>query len=77
MLYPTDMMLLPIAIATHTMLTTLKQGLKIARKLLLDINGMGVPAGTEFLDTITPNFIADTISWAAIGGCCVRLTSPT
>jgi hypothetical protein len=43
------------------------QGLKVARELLLAINAMGVPAGTEYLDTITPNFIADTIAWGAIG----------
>ena len=43
------------------------RGLKIARQLLLDINAMGLPAGTEFLDTIIPQYIADLISWSAIG----------
>jgi len=43
------------------------EGLKIARKLLLDIGELGVPIGTEFLDMIIPQYIADTISWAAIG----------
>ena len=39
----------------------------MARELLLDINAMGMPAGTEFLDMITPQYIADLISWGAIG----------
>ncbi len=42
-------------------------GIRKARKLLLDINNMGVPAGTEFLDLITPQYIADLVSWGAIG----------
>jgi 3-deoxy-7-phosphoheptulonate synthase len=42
-------------------------GLKIAHKLLLDINNIGVPAGTEYLDLISPQYIADLISWGAIG----------
>src|ERR1051325_8634723 len=42
-------------------------GLKIARRLLLDITGMGLPAATEFLDPIIPQYTADLISWAAIG----------
>ena len=42
-------------------------GLRIARKLLLDVNEMGVPAATEFLDMITPQYFADLISWGAIG----------
>jgi len=45
----------------------INKGLYIARKLLLDINGLGVPAATEFLDLITPQYIADLISWGAIG----------
>ena len=45
----------------------IEAGLKIARKLLLDITGMGLPAATEFLDPIVPQYIADLISWAAIG----------
>lgn len=45
----------------------IETGLKIARKLLLDINEMGLPAATEFLDPITPQYIADLVSWAAIG----------
>ena len=43
------------------------KGLSIARQLLRDINDMGLPAGTEFLDVITPQYIADLISWGAIG----------
>ncbi|MDB6066737.1 MAG: phospho-2-dehydro-3-deoxyheptonate aldolase [Pedosphaera sp.] len=42
-------------------------GLKKARRLLLDITGMGLPAATEFLDPIIPQYIADLISWAAVG----------
>ena len=42
-------------------------GLRIARKLLLEITGMGLPAATEFLDPIVPQYIADLITWAAIG----------
>ncbi len=45
----------------------INKGLHIARKLLLDINNLGVPAATEFLDLITPQYIADMISWGAIG----------
>ena len=45
----------------------INQGLRIARGLLLDLANMGVPAGTEFLDTISPQYIADLISWGAIG----------
>lgn len=43
------------------------KGLSIARQLLRDINNLGLPAGTEFLDVITPQYIADLISWGAIG----------
>jgi 3-deoxy-7-phosphoheptulonate synthase len=42
-------------------------GIKLARRLLLDISELGLPAGTEFLDPIIPQYIADLISWAAIG----------
>jgi 3-deoxy-7-phosphoheptulonate synthase len=42
-------------------------GLRIGRRLLLEINRMGLPAGTELLDPITPQYIADLISWTAIG----------
>jgi 3-deoxy-7-phosphoheptulonate synthase len=45
----------------------IETGLKIARKLLLDITGMGLPAATEFLDPIVPQYTADLITWAAIG----------
>ena len=45
----------------------INKGLRIARKLLLDLNEMGIPAGTEFLDLVTPQYIADLISWGAIG----------
>jgi len=45
----------------------IEAGLKIARKLLLEITGMGLPAATEFLDPVIPQYIADLISWAAIG----------
>ncbi|WP_116244196.1 3-deoxy-7-phosphoheptulonate synthase [Nocardiopsis sp. FIRDI 009] len=42
-------------------------GLRTARQLLLDINSLGLPAGTEFLDPITPQYIADAVTWGAIG----------
>jgi len=45
----------------------INKGLGLARKLLLDINEMGLPAGTEFLDLISPQYVADLISWGAIG----------
>ena len=43
------------------------KGLNLARKVLLKINEIGLPAGTEFLDMITPQYISDLISWGAIG----------
>jgi 3-deoxy-7-phosphoheptulonate synthase len=45
----------------------INEGLRLARKLLLDINNLGVPAATEYLDLITPQYVADLISWGAIG----------
>ena len=45
----------------------INSGLRIARQLLSDLADAGMPAGSEFLDTITPQFIADLISWGAIG----------
>jgi 3-deoxy-7-phosphoheptulonate synthase len=42
-------------------------GLRLARTLLLDITALGLPAGCEFLDPITPQFFADAVSWGAIG----------
>jgi 3-deoxy-7-phosphoheptulonate synthase len=45
----------------------INDGLRMARELLRDINEMGLPAGTEFLDVISPQYIADLISWGAIG----------
>ncbi len=43
------------------------EGLRIARQLLLDINRLGVPAASEFLDVISPQYIGDLIAWGAIG----------
>ncbi len=43
------------------------EGLRIARQLLIEINRTGVPAGSEFLDVISPQYIGDLISWGAIG----------
>ena len=43
------------------------EGLRIARQLLIEINRQGVPAGSEFLDVISPQYIGDLISWGAIG----------
>ncbi|MGK4328850.1 3-deoxy-7-phosphoheptulonate synthase AroG [Lonsdalea quercina] len=45
----------------------INDGLRIARKLLLDINDTGLPAAGEFLDMITPQYLADLMSWGAIG----------
>jgi 3-deoxy-7-phosphoheptulonate synthase len=45
----------------------INKGLRIARELLLDINELGLPAGCEYLDMITPQYIADLVSWGAIG----------
>ncbi len=46
---------------------SINEGIRIARELLLGINELGVPAGCEFLDMITPQYIADLVSWGAIG----------
>src|SRR5258706_8138344 len=46
---------------------SINDGIRIARELLLDLNEMGMPAGCEFLDMITPQYIADLVSWGAIG----------
>jgi 3-deoxy-7-phosphoheptulonate synthase len=46
---------------------SINQGLGLARGLLLELGELGVPAGCEFLDTITPQFIADLVTWGAIG----------
>ncbi|WP_444997814.1 3-deoxy-7-phosphoheptulonate synthase [Aliikangiella sp. IMCC44359] len=43
------------------------KGLRLARQLLLDLNQLGIPAGTEFLDIVTGQYYADLISWGAIG----------
>ena len=43
------------------------EGLRIARQLLVEINRMGMPAGVEFLDVISPQYIGDLIAWGAIG----------
>ncbi len=45
----------------------INEGLKVARRLLLDISDIGIASGTEFLDTISPQFVADLIAWGAIG----------
>ena len=45
----------------------INKGLRTARELLLDINEAGVPAGSEYLDMITPQYIADLVAWGAIG----------
>ncbi len=46
---------------------SINKGLRIARQLMLDINTLGVPTGTEFLDLVTPQYIADAVAWGAIG----------
>ncbi len=45
----------------------INKGLRIARRLLLDVNEAGVPAATEYLDLITPQYVSDLIAWGAIG----------
>ena len=45
----------------------INEGLELARKFLLEVNELGMPAGIEFLDTITPQYTADLVSWGAIG----------
>lgn len=45
----------------------INKGLRIARQLLLDVNEAGVPAATEYLDLITPQYVSDLIAWGAIG----------
>lgn len=45
----------------------INEGLRIARDLLLRVHGAGVPAGCEFLDTISPQYVGDLVSWGAIG----------
>ncbi len=45
----------------------INKGLQTARQLLLDLNTLGVPAATEYLDLISPQYVADLVSWAAIG----------
>lgn len=45
----------------------INHGLRVARELILDINNMEVPVGVEYLDMITPQYIADLVSWGAIG----------
>ncbi len=45
----------------------INKGLHLARSLLLDLGEMGLPAGTEYLDLISPQYVADLISWGAIG----------
>jgi 3-deoxy-7-phosphoheptulonate synthase len=45
----------------------INKGLRIARELLLKLNNLGMPAATEYLDLITPQYVSDLISWGAIG----------
>ena len=45
----------------------INKGLRLARKLLLDINEWGIPVATEYLDLITPQYVSDLIGWGAIG----------
>lgn len=45
----------------------INEGIRLARRILLEINELGIPCATEFLDTITPQYTADLIAWGAIG----------
>src|SRR5262245_36457949 len=46
---------------------SINRGLRVARKFLRDVVALGLPTGTEFLDPITPQFVADLVAWGAIG----------
>jgi 3-deoxy-7-phosphoheptulonate synthase len=46
---------------------SINDGLRIARRLLLDLNTIGIPVGCEFLDVMTPQYVADLVAWGAIG----------
>jgi 3-deoxy-7-phosphoheptulonate synthase len=63
------MYFLPNTVADPDMNATfsINRGLKVSRSLLLSIAEIGLPAGCEFLDTITPQYTADLVSWGAIG----------
>ena len=52
----------------------INRGVRVARELLLDINSRGLPAGCEFLDMITPQYIADLVSW---GLSLIHISEPT
>lgn len=45
----------------------INEGIRLARKILLEINELGLPCGTEFLDLVSPQYIADLVAWGAIG----------
>lgn len=45
----------------------INKGIRLARKLLLQVNELGLPTGTEFLDLITPQYVGDLVAWGAIG----------
>lgn len=45
----------------------INKGLRVARQLMLDVNNLGIPAATEYLDLITPQYISDLVAWGAIG----------
>ena len=45
----------------------IEEGLQLARRLLIDLNDLGLPCGTEALDPITPQYLGDLIAWSAIG----------
>ena len=45
----------------------INKGLRVARQLLVDVNNLGMPAATEYLDLITPQYISDLVAWGAIG----------
>jgi 3-deoxy-7-phosphoheptulonate synthase len=45
----------------------INEGLRLARQILLEVNALGLPAGTEFLDLLSPQYVSDLIAWGAIG----------
>ena len=52
-------------------------GVRLARGLLLDVLGLGVPVGVEWLDPVTPQYISDTVSWGAIGARTIERPEPS
>ncbi|KAF9074538.1 hypothetical protein BDP27DRAFT_1390649 [Rhodocollybia butyracea] len=65
--WPNLLIIMRAYLCTLTALSKLNKGLRTARQLLCDLTDLGVPVGSELLDTISPQYISDLISWGAIG----------